>query len=105
MEVVFTRLAERQIDELHAYLELKASQTIADTFVSRVVNYCLALELFPQRGTNRNDILPGLRTVGLDRRVTIAFMIHADRVVIEGIFYGGQDYARRLRRAADLPHA
>jgi len=29
--------------------------------------------------------------LGFQRRVTIAFVITVDRVVIEGIYYGGQD--------------
>jgi hypothetical protein len=36
--------------------------------------------------------LAGLRTVGFERRVTIAFVVTADTVLIEGIFYGGQDF-------------
>jgi toxin ParE1/3/4 len=32
-----------------------------------------------------------LRVLGFERRATIAFVITVDRVVIEGIFYGGQD--------------
>jgi hypothetical protein len=40
----------------------------------------------------RDDILPGLRVVGFERRVTIAFLITADAVLIEGVFYGGRDF-------------
>ena len=43
--------------------------------------------------------MPGLRTIGMDRRVTVAFMVLPDQVLIEGIFYGqcsficGQNHA------------
>jgi toxin ParE1/3/4 len=40
----------------------------------------------------RDDLLPGLRTIGFERRITIAFVVTADTVLIEGIFYGGQDF-------------
>jgi hypothetical protein len=43
-------------------------------------------------GTKREDLLAGLRTVGFERRVTIAFMVTDETVLIEGIFYGGQDF-------------
>ena len=33
--------------------------------------------------------LAGLRVTGFERRVTIAFIVTADAVLIEGIFYGG----------------
>ncbi len=39
-------------------------------------------------GQVRNDLLEGLRTIGFERRVTIAFVVTADAVLIEGVFYG-----------------
>jgi toxin ParE1/3/4 len=33
-----------------------------------------------------------LRTIGFERRVTIAFAVTADTVLIEGIFYGGRNF-------------
>ena len=97
MKVVFTPLAERQIEDLHNYIETRASTAIADGFAQRIVDFCKRLAHFPKRGTSRDDILPGLRMIGMDRRLTIAFMVLPDRVLIEGIFYGGQDFETRLR--------
>lgn len=37
-------------------------------------------------------MLPGLRTIGIERRITIAFVVTTEAVLIEGIFYGGQDF-------------
>ncbi|MGH6754736.1 MAG: hypothetical protein ACREDP_21480 [Bradyrhizobium sp.] len=45
----------------------------------------------------RDDLFPGLRTIGFERRVTIAFVVTADMVLIEGIFYGGQDFEASFR--------
>jgi hypothetical protein len=36
--------------------------------------------------------------VGFERRATIAFSVVHDAVVIEGIFYGGQDLGAVFRR-------
>ena len=47
---------------------------------------------FPLRGQVRDDLLDGLRTIGFERRVTIAFVVNDDAVLIEGVFYGGQDF-------------
>jgi toxin ParE1/3/4 len=41
--------------------------------------------------------LPGLRVIGFERRVMIAFMVIDDAVLIEGVFYGGQAFEARLR--------
>ncbi|MEQ1937528.1 type II toxin-antitoxin system RelE/ParE family toxin [Mesorhizobium sp. CN5-321] len=53
----------------------------------------MKLRDFPRRGTKHDDILPGLRTIGFDRRVTIAFLVLEESVLIEGIFYGGQEFS------------
>ncbi len=55
------------------------------------------LRHFPSVGASREDILPGLRTIGFRRRVTIAFMVVPDAVLVVGIFYGGQDFETMLR--------
>ena len=56
----------------------------------------MALEISPARGTRRDDIRPGLRTIGFERRATIAFRIVGREVVIIRIFYGGRDFERIL---------
>jgi toxin ParE1/3/4 len=49
-----------------------SSEGRADRYVGRIVSFFQALATFPRRGTRRDDLLGGLRTVGLERRVTIA---------------------------------
>lgn len=44
------------------------------------------------RGHHRNDIRPGLRIVGFERRVTIAFCVDESAVTILRVFYGGRDW-------------
>lgn len=39
----------------------------------------------------RDDLFPGLRVVGFERRVTIAFHVGADTVTFLRILYGGRD--------------
>jgi toxin ParE1/3/4 len=58
------------------------------------VRYCLGFATFPERGTRRDDLRPGLRTIGFGRRVTIAFHVSDDRVTIDRILYAGRDLAR-----------
>ncbi len=55
----------------------------------------------PKRGTRRDDIRAGLRTMGFERRATIVFQVMKTEVIIIRIFYGGQDYERRLRDLTD----
>jgi toxin ParE1/3/4 len=92
VRVIFTPSAERQIDRLHTYITDNASESRADAYIARIVTFCSGLGTFPLRGQQRDDLLPGLRTTGFERRVTIAFLVTIDAVLIEGVFYGGQDF-------------
>ncbi|MDZ4366104.1 MAG: type II toxin-antitoxin system RelE/ParE family toxin [Afipia sp.] len=47
--------------------------------------------MFPERGTRRDDLSPGLRIVGFERRVTIAFVVEEDEVIVLNILYGGRE--------------
>lgn len=61
-------------------------------YVERIENACRSLDLASNRGQARDDIRPGLRIVGFERRMTIAFTIAADRVTILRIFPGGRNW-------------
>lgn len=89
--VIFTAAAERQIEKLHDYISAQGGNIRADAYLTRLVSYCESLALFPERGLRRDDILEGLRVIGFERRVTIAFIVTEAVVLIEGVFYGGQD--------------
>jgi toxin ParE1/3/4 len=97
VRVIFTPLAERQLDSLHRYISQQASERLADAYVARIVTFCQNLNTFPLRGAVRDDLLPGLRTIGFERRATVAFMVTADAVLIEGVYYGGQDFEATFR--------
>jgi toxin ParE1/3/4 len=84
--------ASQQLTDLWNHIEANSGAARATTFVDGIVDYCDGLATFPERGTKRHDILPGLRVVGYRRRATIAFTVRAQTVVILGVFYGGQDY-------------
>lgn len=97
MRVLFTARAQRQLEHLYGYIATRSGENRADDYVDRIVGFCQGLSTFPQRGTARDDLLPGLRTIGFERRVTIAFLVTTDAVLIEGIFYGGQDLEARYQ--------
>ena len=90
--VVFAPEAEGQLMELYRYIAREASPAIAERFVGSIIEHCEKLGDFPHRGTPRDDLRPGLRTLAFRRRVTIAYAAGADSVAILGVFYGGQDF-------------
>lgn len=87
--------AQQQLDTIEDYIAVASGyRAVAEQFVDGIVAYCESFETFPERGTQRDDLLLGLRTVGYRRRVTIAFCVDtaAFVVTILGVFYGGQDF-------------
>lgn len=90
--VVFRREALRQLDELSDYIADAGSPAGAARYTDAIVTYCETLAQFPHRGTARDDIRPGLRTIGYQKRVVIAFAVLGDTVAVLGVFYGGRDY-------------
>jgi plasmid stabilization system protein ParE len=95
--VAFSPEALDQLASLKDYIAAKADTRTALHYVDSIVAFCEKLKTYPQRGTSREDLLPGLRTLGFKRRVTIAFTVGDEVVKIVGVFYGGQDIAGRLR--------
>ncbi len=94
-EVSFRPRAEADLFGLYQYIAEEAGTAVAGGYIEAA---CLALAAFPERGTRRDDLRRGLRTIGFERRATIAFQVMQDEVVIIRIFYGGRDYERAFRR-------
>ena len=95
--IVFSPEADAELVGIYRHIAREASPATAERFTADIVDYCEGFETFPERGTQRDDLRPGLRTVGFRRRVTIAFTVDADIVTIIGVFYGGQDFEAALK--------
>ena len=89
-EVVFSAEAQQDIILMYAYVAERAGAVRALNFADRVISYCEGLTAFPERGTRRDDLGPGLRIIGYRRRVTIAFHVEPGRVTIDRVLYGGR---------------
>ena len=96
-KVEFLRRAEGDLFGLYEAIAAQAGPDVAGQYVERIEAACLALEISPMRGTRRDDLSPGLRTMGFERRATIIFRVRGSRVTVVRIFYGGRDFERLLR--------
>lgn len=99
--VRFAPEAQAQLDAIEDYIAIASGfPAAAARFVDGIVAYCESFETFPERGTRRDDLLPGLRIIGYRKSVTVAFRVSADAQVVSvvGVFYGGQDYEGSLSR-------
>lgn len=90
-KVVFSPEAESDLLELYLYIAERTGNARALAYIERLERYCKGFEEFPERGTSRDDLFPGLRVVGFERRVSIAFHVNADTVIFDRLLYGGRD--------------
>jgi plasmid stabilization system protein ParE len=95
--VIISASAEADLLAIYTYIEERAGAAIAIRFVDRIEQYCLGFADVPKRGTRRDDLRRGLRTVGFRRRATILFEVddQVRQVVIHGIYYAGRSIGER----------
>ncbi|MDT6942118.1 type II toxin-antitoxin system RelE/ParE family toxin [Brucella pseudogrignonensis] len=94
--VVLSPEAETDLVALYDWIAERASPDTALGYIDRLENYIRDLEYASERGALHNDIREGLRTVGFERRITIAFNVTAQEVIVLGLFYGGQNWQEAL---------
>ncbi len=95
--IAFRPRAEADLFGLYRYIAEEAGPDVAGGYIDRLEAACRTLGIFPGRGTRRDDMRPGIRMMGFERRATIVFQVKKDEVVIVRVLYGGQDYERALR--------
>ncbi len=98
LRVIFSERAATRLAELGEYIAREATSAVANGYLDRIHAACMALTVFPKRGRRRDDILPGLRTIGFERRATIAYRVFDTHVEIISIAYGGRDFESELRK-------
>ena len=99
VKVAFSPEAEADLLALYDYISKEAAAAIAAKFTGEIIDFCEGFSTFPNRGTRRDDLRPGLRIVGFRRQVTVAFAVDGDVVSIIGVYYGGRDIEEVLRDA------
>ena len=91
-KVSFRPEAEADLFALYNYIADNSGPVRAADYIARIEAACMKLATFPKRGTRRDDLAPGIRTVGFERRATIVFRVDRDVVRIVRVFYAGRDF-------------
>ena len=99
--VVFAPEALGDLRNLYDIIADASLPARALAYIEGLRQYCLGFADFPERGTRRDAIRPGLRTLGYRRRVTVAFHVTEREVVIDRLFYGGRDLEGLLQEEDD----
>ena len=89
-KIVFTPEARDDLFDLYDYIAERSSSKRALGYIQRIEKSCMSLQTFPERGILREDLRPGLRVMGFERRVLIAFRVNSGSVAILRILYGGR---------------
>ena len=97
--VVFSPEASEDLLGLYDYISARSGGVQALRYIERIERWCEGLRRFPERGVVRDDIRSGVRVMGFERRVTIAFRVLPDTVTILRILYSGRDLLKALRKA------
>ncbi len=86
--VEFSPEALGDLIDIYDYIEARDGAERAIGYIDRIEECCRGLSVFPDRGTGRDDLRPGLRILGFERRAVIAFYVATDTVTILRILYG-----------------
>jgi toxin ParE1/3/4 len=90
-QVVFNPEARTDLLNLYSYIADRSGEGRALAYVQRIEETCLSLQTFPLHGKSWETIRPGLRILGFERRVSIAFQVNSQIVTIFRVLYGGRD--------------
>jgi toxin ParE1/3/4 len=84
------------IYQIEAWIAEEATPEIAERYVEAILKRCHSLDRFPHRGTPRDDLRPGFRTLAVKGTVVIVFAVEESEVAVLGVGWRGQDLARIL---------
>lgn len=89
--VFFTARAEADLLDIFDFIALRDGPVRARDYCTKLRQFCLSLHLYPERGTLRADLRPGLRILGYRRQASIAIRVTKTRVHILAIYQAGRD--------------
>ena len=91
--IVYEQSARDDLKEIYFWI---ADADVALAYIDRIYARCEKLVVFPDRGTSRDEVSAGLRTINFERRCTIAYTVEFDVVRILRILGKGQDVGSRF---------
>lgn len=89
-KVEFSPEALGDLIDLYDFIAARDGAERAIGYIERIEGFCQNLSSFPDRGSLRDDLRDGLRVLGFERRVLIAFQVTSSKVYILRILYGGR---------------
>lgn len=95
-EVRFLPTATDDLFDIAMWIAERADWDVARDYVARVEAACRRLAHFPLRGTPRDELGPGMRSIPFERRLVIVYRIEDETVEIIRCLASGRDPAREF---------
>ena len=91
--VGFEPEAQDDFDTIERLIAARDTPEAAATYIEKIITFCESLRHFPERGAARDDLGPGVRLIGFQRRVSVVVRLRNDEVRVVRVFYAGQAIA------------
>lgn len=90
-EVVLAAGALEDLRSIFVYVAEATDIATAEAYNKRIRGVCFGLSEFPRRGTVRDNLTPGARTVPFERRAVIVYVVQRRTVRILRILHKGRN--------------
>ena len=91
-EVVWRPNARADLLALYDWIAERADPDTAFEYTAKIEGHAAELATFPDRGTPRDDLVPGTRTIPYRRRTVIAYRVNGREVEILRLIHAGQEW-------------
>ena len=95
--VNFSPSARSDLVAVFDYVTSVAGISVAKNYVDRIETFIMNLDIASERGRLRDDIRSGLRVVGFEKRLVVAFKVDENRVTILRVLSRGQNWQEILK--------
>lgn len=96
-DVQLSALAIEDLIALHQWVSVEADIPTADGYLARIEERIAALADFPHRGSPRDDLIAGLRTLTFERRLLIAYSVDGQVVTVQRVVNALRDLGPTIR--------
>lgn len=98
-DVQLSALAIEDLIALQRWVSAEANIPTADGYLARIEERIAALADFPNRGSPRDDLIAGLRTLTFERRLLIAYSVDGKIVTVQRVINALRDLAPKLQNS------
>lgn len=92
--IVWRPSARDDLLALYDWIAERADAQTAFEYTSQIEAHAKNLTAYPERGTPRDDLVPGLRTTVYRRRTVVAYRVTDSMVEILRLMHAGQDWGK-----------